>query len=61
MSDKLRTLYSRFRKAYEEMETKGVGIDKDFVVISRSSWDKSMRMMGEFNQAKKAVYSGRAN
>lgn len=57
MSDKLRTLYPRFRKVYEEMEVKGVGLDKDFVIISRTSWDKSVKVMEKFNQARKAVYN----
>ena len=60
--DKIRTLYTRFRKAYEDMQSHGYGLDKDFVVISRQSWDRSQRTYEEFLQAKKAVYGqGRVN
>jgi len=53
--DKLRTLYARFRKAYEEMQVRGFGLDKDFVIISREAWDRSQRMLESYNQARKAV------
>ena len=52
---KLMTLYQRFRKAYSEMKNGGVGIDEEFVVISRKIWDNSQRRYANFLETVKAV------
>ncbi len=51
----LMTLYQRFRKAYEAMKEKGVGIDEEFVVIKRELWDTSQRRYNQFIEMTKAV------
>ena len=52
---KLMTLYQRFRKAWTDMKDKGVGIDEEFVVISRKMWDDSQRRYANFLETFKAV------
>jgi len=49
------TLYQRFRVGWKEMKLKGVGLDEEFVLISRRIWDENQRKYDQFLKMTQAV------